>query len=91
MRPINARFLDRGGMLEVARDELYIENPHAILETFLVYQQTPGLKGFSARTLRGAVQRTRPDGQPPSGATPINRELFMDILRQPQGLTRALR
>jgi [protein-PII] uridylyltransferase len=52
MRPINARFLDRGGMLEVARDDLYERNPHAILETFLVYQQTPGLQGLSARTLR---------------------------------------
>jgi [protein-PII] uridylyltransferase len=48
MRPINARFLDRGGMLEVARDDLYEDNPHAILETFLVYQQTPGLQGLSA-------------------------------------------
>jgi [protein-PII] uridylyltransferase len=52
MRPINARFLDRGGMLEVARDDLYSDNPHAILETFLVFQQTPGIKGLSARTLR---------------------------------------
>jgi [protein-PII] uridylyltransferase len=52
MRPINARFLDRAGMLEVASDTLYLDNPHAILETFLIYQQTPGIKGLSARTLR---------------------------------------
>jgi [protein-PII] uridylyltransferase len=30
----------RGG-----RDDLYLRNPHAILETFLVYQQTPGCRG----------------------------------------------
>ena len=36
MRPINERFLERGGMLEVASDDLYQRDPHAILETFLV-------------------------------------------------------
>ena len=29
MRPINDRFLDRGGMLEVASDDLYERDPHA--------------------------------------------------------------
>ena len=29
MRPINERFLDRGGLLEVARDDLYLDRPHA--------------------------------------------------------------
>ena len=52
MRPINARFFDRGGMLEVASDDLYLREPTAILESFLLYQDTPGIKGLSARTLR---------------------------------------
>ncbi|MEP6876990.1 MAG: nucleotidyltransferase domain-containing protein, partial [Burkholderiales bacterium] len=52
MRPINDKFLERGGMLEVASDDIYERDPHAILETFLVYQQTVGPKGLSARTLR---------------------------------------
>ena len=39
-------------MLEVASDDLYQRDPHAILETFLVYQTTIGPKGLSARTLR---------------------------------------
>jgi [protein-PII] uridylyltransferase len=90
MRPINARFLDRAGMLEVAHDRLYLENPHAILETFLVYQQTPGLKGFSARTLRG-LYNARSLMDSAFRHDPFNREMFMDILRQPQGLTRAMR
>jgi [protein-PII] uridylyltransferase len=90
MRPITARFLDRGGMLEVARDDLYLDNPHAILETFLVYQQTPGLQGLSARTLR-ALYNARQVMGAEFRHDPINRELFMDILRQPMGLTHALR
>jgi [protein-PII] uridylyltransferase len=90
MRPITARFLDRAGMLEVAGDEIYLDNPHAILETFLVFQQTPGLKGFSARTLR-ALYNARQVMDAKFRRDPMNRELFMDILRQPQGLTHALR
>jgi [protein-PII] uridylyltransferase len=90
MRPINARFLDRGGMLEVARDSLYEDNPHAILETFLVYQQTPGLQGFSARTLR-ALYNARNLMDADFRRDGLNRELFMDILRQPEGQTHAFR
>ena len=90
MRPITARFFDRAGMLEVASDDLYAENPHAIVETFLVFQQTPGLQGLSARTLR-ALYNARNAMGPEFRADPINRELFMDILRQPRGQTHALR
>jgi len=90
MRQINARFLDRGGMLEVTRDDLYTDNPHAILETFLVFQQTPGIKGLSARTLR-ALYNAREVMDAGFRHDPINRELFMDILRQPQGTTHAFR
>ena len=90
MRPITARFLDRAGMLEVASDDLYIQNPHAILETFLVFEQTPGLQGLSARTLR-ALYNARNVMDAAFRSDPINRELFMDVLRQPSGLTHALR
>jgi [protein-PII] uridylyltransferase len=90
MRPINARFLDRAGMLEVARDDLYADNPHAILETFLVYQQTPGIKGLSARTLR-ALYNARNLMDSRFRRDPVNRELFMDMLRQPEGQTHAFR
>ncbi|HSQ70809.1 MAG TPA: [protein-PII] uridylyltransferase, partial [Rubrivivax sp.] len=90
MRPINERFLDRGGMLEVARDELYLEEPQAILETFLVYQQTPGLQGLSARTLR-ALYNAREVMDANFRRDPVNRARFMEILRQPKGQTHALR
>ncbi len=90
MRQINGRFLDRDGMLEVAHDGLYVDNPHAILETFLVYQQTPGLQGLSARTLR-ALYNARNLMDSDFRRDPLNRELFMDILRQPEGQTHAFR
>ena len=90
MRPITARFLDRGGMLEVVRDDLYLENPHAILETFLVFQQTPGLSGLSARTLRALYNARNVMGKAFRHDL-INRELFMDILRQSRGTTHVMR
>ena len=90
MRPINERFLDRAGMLEVASDNLYAQDPHAILETFVVYQQTPGLAGLSARTLR-ALYNVRGLMNAPFRRDPVNRALFMQILRQPSGQTHALR
>ena len=52
LRPINERFFEKAGMIEVASDDLYQKHPHAILETFLLYQTHLGLKGLSARTLR---------------------------------------
>jgi [protein-PII] uridylyltransferase len=90
MRPITARFFDRAGMLEVARDDIYLDNPHAILETFLVFAQTPGLSGLSARTLRALYNARTVMGARFRRDT-INRELFMDVLRQPRGITHALR
>lgn len=90
MRPLNPRFLDRAGTLEVASDDLYLKNPHAILETFLVFTQTPGLSGLSARTLR-ALYNARNVMDADFRRDPVNRALFIEILRQPRGVTHAFR
>ncbi len=90
MRPISEHFFDRAGMLEVARDDLYLDQPHAILQTFLVFQQTPGLQGLSARTLR-ALYNARKVMDAAFRRDPVNRALFLQILRQPRGQTHALR
>jgi [protein-PII] uridylyltransferase len=67
-QPINARFLDKNGLIEVASDDLYQRDPHAILETFLLYQSSTGLQNLSARTLR-ALYNARGVMDAPSGAT----------------------
>lgn len=90
MRPINDKFLDRGGMLEVATDDLYERDPHAILETFLVYQQTVGPKGLSARTLR-ALYNARELMDAEWRRDPVNRATFMKILKEREGQTHAFR
>ncbi len=90
LRPINERFFDKGGMLEVAHDNLYVQQPHAILETFLIYQTTVGIKGLSARTLR-ALYNARPVMNAKFRADPANRAMFLRILQQPEGITHAMR
>jgi len=90
MRPLNERFLDRAGVLEVVSDDLYEREPHAILETFLIYQQTPGIKGLSARTLR-ALYNAREVMDGGFRRDPVNRSLFMQMLQSPEGQTHAFR
>jgi [protein-PII] uridylyltransferase len=90
MRPINDKFLERAGMLEVATDDLYERDPHAILETFLVYQQTVGPKGLSARTLR-ALYNARELMNAEFRRDPVNRATFMKILQEDEGQTHAFR
>jgi [protein-PII] uridylyltransferase len=90
LRPINERFFDKANMLEVANDNLYVQQPHAILETFLIYQTTVGIKGLSARTLR-ALYNARPVMNAKFRNDPVNRATFLKILQQPEGITHAMR
>jgi len=89
-RPISDKFLDKAGTLEVASDDLYQRNPHAILETFLVFEQHLGLKGLSARTLR-SLYNARDLMNATFRNDPVNRATFLKILQQPRGLTHAMR
>jgi len=89
-QPLNERFLDKSGMLEVVDDGLYQRQPHAILETFWVYQETVGIKGLSARTLR-ALYNARGLMNAAFRRDPANRAMFMRILQTPQGITHAMR
>jgi len=88
--PLNERFYEKAGLIEVASDDLYQKHPHAILETFLLYQTTPGVKGLSARTLR-ALYNVRAIMNGRFRTDPVNRQSFLQILQQPQGITHALR
>lgn len=90
LQPINAYFAEKSGMIEVLSDDLYIKHPHAILKTFLLYQTTVGLKGLSARTLR-ALYNARNVMDTKFRNDPVNHATFMEILKQPEGLTHALR
>ena len=89
-RAINERFNDNAGMIEVASDDLYLGQPQTILETFLLAQTTPGIKGLSSRTLRALYNaRGVMDGK--FRKDPVNRATFRKIIMQHDGITHAMR
>jgi [protein-PII] uridylyltransferase len=90
VRKINEHFLEINGLLEVAQDDLYQKHPHAILETFLLFQQTRGVKGLSAKTLR-ALYNVRGVMDANFRRDPFNRATFLKILQEGEGITHALR
>jgi len=88
--PLNENFVARDDLLEARSEDLFEREPSSILESFLVMQKHPRLNGFSAPTLR-ALWRARHRIDASFRRDPRNRELFMQILREPQGLTHVLR
>ena len=90
VRKLNEHFLEINGLLEVAQDDLYQKHPHAILETFLLFQQTRGVKGLSAKTLR-ALYNVRGVMDANFRRDPVNRATFLKILQEGEGITHALR
>ncbi len=90
IQPINRRFQTCNGFIEVTKDSVFRRYPFALLEIFLILQQNPEIKGVRARTIRLIRQHTylindtfRQDLR--------CRSLFVDILRQPSGITHELR
>jgi [protein-PII] uridylyltransferase len=89
-KPINRRFQSRSGYLEVVEERVFETNRLAMLELFLVMAQHPELNGVRASTIRLIRnQRTHIDDE--FRASPEARAMFMEILRQPQGITHELR
>lgn len=88
--PLNERFVARDDLLEARSEDIFEREPSAILESFLLMEKHPRLSGFSAPTLR-ALWRARRLMNASFRRDPHNRELFMQILREPQGLTHVLR
>ncbi|SEP99134.1 UTP--GlnB (protein PII) uridylyltransferase, GlnD [Ectothiorhodospira magna] len=88
--PINRRFQARRGFLEITHPQVFRQHPPALLETFLLLQQHPELKGIRASTIREIrAHRHLIDDDFRNHLT--CRTLFMDILRQPHGVTQQLR
>lgn len=90
VHPLNERFVERDDRLETRDEMLFEREPSAILESFLLMEKYPNLTGFSAPTVR-ALWRAQHKINAAFRRAPRNRALFMDILRQPQGITHVLR
>ena len=89
-RPINERFHTVGDQLDIVDEQVFERTPSAILESFLLMEQRPELKGMTVRTLR-ALWHARSLITPAFRRDPANRELFLRLLQEPRGQTHEFR
>lgn len=88
--PINRRFQSIDGFVDTVDEGVFNRHPFALLEIFLVLQQEPDLKGVRASTIkqiRANLHRIDQNFREDI----VCRSLFMEILRQPHGVTHELR
>jgi [protein-PII] uridylyltransferase len=87
--PINRRFHSISGYLEARDERVFSYQPWALLELFLVLQQNPELKGVRASTIRQVRNHCHLIDD--AFRSDIRaRSLFLEILRQPRGVTHEL-
>lgn len=87
---INKRFQARNGFLEASQPKVFEYYPFALLELFLIMAQQPELRGVRAETIRlirDNCHRIDDDFRNDVRC----QSLFMEIFRQPVGLTHELR
>ena len=87
---INSRFQSTKGFIEATSKNTFKYYPYALLEIFLLLQLDPSLKGVRASTIRliRANLHLIDDNVRNDLRT---KSIFMEILRQPNGITRELR
>jgi [protein-PII] uridylyltransferase len=88
--PLNRRFQIRKGFIEVTHSQVFRRYRFALLEIFLLMQQNPEIKGIRASTIR-LIRDHRYLIDENFRKDIRNRSLFMEIMRQPTGLTHQLR
>ncbi|MGB9107312.1 MAG: [protein-PII] uridylyltransferase, partial [Telluria sp.] len=88
--PINARFNETGGFIDISADDTFEANPSAVLEIFVLMTERPDIKGMTARTMR-ALWHARLLIDEAFRTNPLHRALFLRILQAPVGLVHALR
>ncbi len=88
--PLNERFQVKNGFLQTVSDQVFANEPSALLELFLLLQQNPRVRGVSAYTI-GMIKRNLHLIDEEFRQSPRNHRLFLSILRAPEGVTHELR
>jgi [protein-PII] uridylyltransferase len=86
---LNRRFQLRNGFLEVCDEGVFAHYSFALLEMFLMLQLHPEIKGVRATTIR-LVREHLHQIDDNFRADLRARSLFMEIMRQPRGITHEL-
>lgn len=90
LEPINANFQMRNGFIEVAYTKVFLENPSALLEIFVIMGRDNRIRGVRASTIR-LIRESRHLIDERFRANPVNAELFMELMRSPYSLVRQLK
>ncbi|TFW22681.1 [protein-PII] uridylyltransferase [Massilia arenosa] len=88
--PINKRFTEINGFIDIADEDTFQKTPSSVLEIFVLMTERPDIKGMTARTMR-ALWHARFVIDVDFREDPVNRALFLRILQAPVGLVHALR
>ena len=87
---INSRFQSRKGFIEVTNENIFKRYPFSLLEIFLILEQHPELKGVRANTIR-LIRDHRYLINNQFRDDLRCKSLFMEIMRQTEGVTHELR
>lgn len=89
-KPINNHFKIVGEYLDITHPRVFFKNPTALLESFIILETLPEVKGLRSNAIRSIRDHLylindsfRND--------PINKALFMEIFRQPKGVNAAVK
>ncbi|MBE9516695.1 MAG: [protein-PII] uridylyltransferase, partial [Proteobacteria bacterium] len=88
--PIDNRFQSINGFIAVKDENIFKKDAKNIFRLFLALQQHPELKGVRARTIRliqDSIDQINADFRNDNDA----QQLFMEIIRQPRGITHEFR
>jgi [protein-PII] uridylyltransferase len=87
---LSPRFQARNGYLETVDQDVFVREPSALLEIFVLLEQNLDLKGVNARTISLIKQHLWLIDEE-FRQNPRNHRLFLTILKAPQGVTRTLK
>ena len=88
--PLGQNFQARNGYLEATDNDVFLREPAALLEIFLLLEQNIGLKGVNARTIAQIKQHLWLIDEE-FRQNPRHHRLFLEILNAPQGVSRTLK
>ena len=87
---INPRFNEVNSLIDISADDTFEQYPSAMLEIFVLMTERPALKGMTSRATRALWHaRFKIDAQ--FRQDPLNRALFLRIMKAPVGIIHALR
>lgn len=87
---INTRFQSIHGFISARHNQVFIENPHALLEVFLLLELNQELRGVRAETIR-LIRQHKHLINDEFRQSDEAKELFISIISAPEGVTHELR